>query len=113
MQSKFLLLGGFLEVLCLLGGVAFFAGRHNAHLNQVQEQLAVIEKSAKASEQALSGLLLKEKEIADARVETDKKLESADDLVGPLRYEFYDRVLREDAARRNTTAPCPAADSVH
>lgn len=112
MQSKLLLLGGFLEVLCLLGGVAFFSGRHNAHLNQVQEQLAVIEKSAKASEQALSSLLLKEKEIADARVETDKKLESADGLAGPLRYEFYDRLLREDAARRGTSAADGTNDSV-
>lgn len=101
MQSKFVLLGGlFLEMLCLLGGVAFFSGQHNEHIHRLQEQLAIIEKSAKASEKALTDMQAREKEIANARLETDRKLLDAQDFDGVLRYEFYDRLLREDAERR-------------
>lgn len=116
MQSKFVLLGGlFLEVLCLLGGVAFFAGQHNAHLNDLQRQLGVIERSANATQVVLSDFFAKEKEIANARLETDKKLLDAQDFDGALRYEFYDRLLREDAERRACGAsPSGAtADPVH
>lgn len=108
MQSKFVLLGGvFLEVLCLLGGVAFFAGQHKAHLDQLQDKLNIIEKSTTASEAALGSLLLKEKEIADARREIDRKLLEAPD--GAMCYEYYDRLLREDACRRAGSAEASGA----
>lgn len=100
-QSKaFVLIVLFLEVLALVGSVAYFAGQHREHLNALQEQLAVIEKSAKASEAALASLRICEREIADARREVDEKLADAENFDGCLRYEYYGRLLREDAARR-------------
>lgn len=95
MQSKYLV---FLEVVALVGCVAFFSGRHQAHLNEVQKSLDTIQKSVEASEKALKDLRVREEAIACARIETDKKLLEAPD--GAMCYEYYGRLLREDAERR-------------
>lgn len=99
MQSKFVI---FLEVAGLIGCVAYFSGQHREHLNQVQKTLDTIEKSVKASETALQNLRAKREAVASARVETDRKLLEAPD--GDMCYQYYDRLLREDAERRAAAA---------
>lgn len=96
MQGKYWIV--FLEVLALIGAVAFFAGQHKQHLNDLQATLETIEQSVKASEVALQGLQKQKEAVACARVETDRKLLEAPD--GDMRYDYYGRLLREDAERR-------------
>lgn len=110
MSSKLII---FLEILGLVGAVAFFSGQHREHLNQVQETLATIQKSVKASEKALEDLKVKKEAVANARIETDRKMQEADCLDGNERYEYYDRLLREDAERRCNPASRRAAVPLH
>lgn len=106
----------FLEVLALIGAAAFFSGQHEAHLNRLQKSLEIIERQTKASEAALTKLLSVKEDVVNARRETDKKLLDGASFDGVLRYEYYDRLLREDAERRacssGSQAPDGAAESV-
>lgn len=107
MQSKYVII--FVEVLALIGAVAFFAGQHAQHLNAVQDTLKTIKKSVEASEKVLGDLQKQKEAIASARVETDKKLLEVPD--GDMCYEYYGRLLREDAERRcGGTYPDKASD---
>lgn len=104
----------FLEILGLIGAVAFFSGVHNRHLDQLQSQLAVIQTQTEASLEALRQLESVKEEVGNARIELDRRMSDACDLSGVLRYEYYDRLLREDAARRRGIDSASGIDgSVH
>lgn len=88
----------FVEVVALIGVVAFFSSQHQSHLQALSDKLETIEKSVKASEAALERLQKQKEAIVNARVETDKKLLEVPD--SDECYKYYDRVLCEDAERR-------------
>lgn len=97
----------FLETLAFIGAVAFFAGGHKEHLRELEKTLERIEQSAKASEAAAKVLRMRSDEVERARVEIDKKLLEVP--AGDMCYEYYGRLLREDACRR---ASAGSADGV-
>lgn len=106
MQSKYIV---FLEVIALIGCYAFFSGQHEEHLNRLQDTLDTIQRSVEASQAALQKLQGIREEIASARVETDRKMLEAPD--GDMCYQYYDRLLREDAERRASGGT--SADGTH
>lgn len=53
MQSRLII---FLEILALLGGVAWFSSQHKAHLDDVQKSIGRIEAAVKTNEKTLQDL---------------------------------------------------------
>lgn len=101
----------FVEILALIGAVAFFTGRHNAYLDSLKDQMDRIEAAAEASRKALETFSADACAVGLARRETDEKMRGALDIVGGARYDYYERLLREDAERRGGSSPASGEPS--
>lgn len=104
-QTKIFITIGCLLLSGLLGASVYFSGRNSAQLAHVQSQLILMQTHIEASEKAIGRLGAIKEAVANARGETDKAMEAGAGLSGDVLYEFYDRLLYEDACRRAGGSP--------